>query len=221
MTAQQPNPMDEFMIKRYELSALVGMTDGDLDYINVLDCTIGDLVHAISTRPHPPTPLYESTHVPTQNEFIAEFVANEQRKRDEHDTAIRQDATLAARKDDPKRCPYCGSGSMNKSHLCGVDHPPIFNGYYCTWCGTSFDDDMIILSIGHDHENSVEYERKKRAMKAWDYESLRQSTTAGNLVEGVNGKMILKSEDHYLNPESKNFDPDATAHDPYMAGDGQ
>ncbi len=54
------------------------------------------------------------------------------------------------------------------------------------------------------------------------YESLRQSTTAGgDFVEGIDGKMIPKSEDHYLNPESKNFDPDAAAHDPDMAGDEQ
>jgi hypothetical protein len=35
-----------------------------------------------------------------------------------------------------------------------------------------------------------------------------------DLVEGVNGKMILRSEDHFMNPESKHFDPDAAAHDP-------
>ena len=72
-----------------------------------------------------------------------------------------------------------------------------------------------------DALNAEGYYENSRWVYRGVLDSLRQSTTVGDLVEGVNGKMILKSEDHYLNPESKNFDPDATAHDPGMAGDEQ
>jgi len=38
------------------------------------------------------------------------------------------------------------------------------------------------------------------------------------MVEGVDGKMIPMNEDHYMNPNSKHFDPDAAAHDPDRRG---
>ena len=95
--AQQPNPMDEFMIKRYELSALVGMTDGDLDYINVLDCTIGDLVHAISTRPnHPASARRSVSEMSDKDKFICK----------ECDMNCELKATTHFEDDWPKICPF-------------------------------------------------------------------------------------------------------------------
>ena len=35
-----------------------------------------------------------------------------------------------------------------------------------------------------------------------------------DMVEGVNGKIIPRNEDHFMNPDSKHFYPDAAAHDP-------
>ena len=51
----------------------------------------GEFILPCASQPTPATePLCESIHIPTQNEFIAEFVGNEERKRKEHDAKIRE-----------------------------------------------------------------------------------------------------------------------------------
>jgi hypothetical protein len=82
MTAQQPQR--EYII-----------TEED---ILILEDSFGVNLIVPRSRPHTPSPLCESVHIPTQNEFIAEFVGQEQKKRDEHDAATTRTATLAENK---------------------------------------------------------------------------------------------------------------------------
>ena len=116
------------------------------------------------TRSHSHTPAPElSENIPTACKRCIHF----------NGTNPCKEAARAATLKSREVCPYCGSRSINKSYLCGPVHPVVFSGYNCQWCGTTFDRDMIILEIGHDHENSVEYEREKRVKRSEDYETLR------------------------------------------------
>ena len=61
---------------------------------------------------------------------------------------------------------------------------------------------------------------KEISKKEWDGDSIcKKCKLQGGvpnirMVEGTNGKKIPVTEDHFMNPDSKHFDPDADAHDP-------
>ena len=56
-----------------------------------------------------------------------------------------------------------------------------------------------ILEFAQEGINKAELPKKKKSVK----------------VKGVAGKMIDITENHFMNPESKLFDPDAEAHSPH------
>jgi hypothetical protein len=194
MDKQQPQ-RDYFLISKEELVAVdLFMSSRSPEYP---ERVADELIAAIRSRPHPPAP--------------------EQAK---------MEGTIP--------CPRCGAATW---YQLADGFPTLFcYSATCHWKQQlGSEHDAVIVRI------ATLAARKEVVEEIWNYshrmwegslvtdigamerklESLRQSTTAEWLVEGANGKLILKSEDHYLNPESKNFDPDATAHDPDMAGDEQ
>ena len=94
--AQQPQREHcehEFTCIFFRKESRIAWKDGTRCMRNQRGCEICN--EDTRTRPHTPAPLCDSDHIPTQNEFVAEFVGNEQRKRDEHDATVARAATLA------------------------------------------------------------------------------------------------------------------------------